>query len=939
MEALTPHLLLFLLFAVSFLSLSVADDGAAMLALAKSFRPPPSDWSTTSSADFCKWTGVRCTSGRVTSISLDDKSLSGGVAPEISTLSELKTVALQRNKLSGKIPSLAKLSNLQEIYMDENVFDGVEPGAFAGLTSLQILSLSDNGKLSPWSFPSELEDSTSLTTIYLDNTTISGALPDIFDSFASLQNLRLSYNNITGPLPPSLAKSSIQNLWINNQDSGMSGTIEVLSGMTSLSQAWLHKNQFVGPIPDLSKSENLFDLQLRDNQLTGIVSPSLFSLGSLKNISLDNNKFQGPLPSFPPGVEKVSIGKNAFCTTEAGKICSPQVMTLLAVAGGLGFPSMLAESWQGDNACSGWAYVTCDSDGKNVVTLNLGKHGFAGFISPSIANLTSLKSLYLNDNNLTGVIPKELTSMTSLRLIDVTNNNLSGEIPKFPDLVKFNYKPGNSLLGTNAGDSSKPGTGSKPGGGPGGSSGGGGGGGGSKAPVIIGVIVAVLVFLAILGFVVYKFVMKNKYGKFRRTDPEKAGKVVVSDAVALSNGGGSGGGYANGNGANNFSSLNSASSGDNSDRFLLEGGSVTIPMEVLRQVTNNFSEKNILGRGGFGVVYAGELHDGTKTAVKRMECAAMGNKGMNEFQAEIAVLTKVRHRHLVALLGYCVNGNERLLVYEYMPQGNLGQHLFEYGELGYAPLTWKQRVSIALDVARGVEYLHSLAQQSFIHRDLKPSNILLGDDMRAKVADFGLVKNAPDGKYSVETRLAGTFGYLAPEYAATGRVTTKVDVYAFGVVLMEMITGRKALDDSLPDERSHLVSWFRRVLITKEIISKAIDQTIEDDEETLESIQRVAELAGHCTAREPQQRPDMGHAVNVLGPLVEKWKPSCQEEEEESSGIDVNNMSLPQALMRWQNEGTSTSMFHGDFSYSQTQSSIPPKPSGFPNTFDSTDGR
>ncbi|XP_010488452.1 PREDICTED: receptor-like kinase TMK4 [Camelina sativa] len=933
MEAPTPLHLLFLLLLLltTFLTTSVADDGAAMLALAKSFNPPPSDWSTTTSTGFCQWSGVRCTSNRVTSISLADKSLAGVIAPEISTLSELKTVALQRNRLTGKIPSFAKLSSLQEIYIDENFFLGVETGAFAGLTSLQILSLSDCRNITPWGFPSELVDSTSLTTIYLDSTNIFGALPDVFDSFASLQNLRLSYNNITGVLPPSLSKSSIQNLWINNQLVGMTGTIEVLSSMTSLSQAWLQKNQFSGPIPDLSKSENLFDLQLRDNQLTGIVPPTLLSLKSLKNVTFDNNKLQGPFPFFPPDV-KLSTKGNVFCTSNPGQSCSPQVTTLLAVAGGLGYPPMLAESWKGDDACGGWAYVSCDSGGKNVITLNLGKHGFNGFISPAIANLTSLKSVYLNDNNLSGVIPKELTLMTSLQLIDVSNNNLKGEIPKFPASVKFNYKPGNSLLGTKGGDDSTPGTGADTSGGPGGSSG---GHGGSKAPVIVGVIVAVLVFLAILGFVVYKFVMKRKYGKFNRTDPEKAGKVLVSDAI--SNGGGSGG-YANGHGANNFNALNSPSSGDNSDRFLLESGSVTIPMEVLRQVTNNFSEDNILGRGGFGVVYAGELHDGTKTAVKRMECSAMGNKGMSEFQAEIAVLTKVRHRHLVALLGYCVNGNERLLVYEYMPQGNLGQHLFEWRELGYSPLTWKQRVSIALDVARGVEYLHSLAQQSFIHRDLKPSNILLGDDMRAKVADFGLVKNAPDGKYSLETRLAGTFGYLAPEYAATGRVTTKVDVYAFGVVLMEILTGRRALDDSLPDERSHLVTWFRRTLINKENIPKALDQTLEADEETMESIHRVAELAGHCTAREPQQRPDMGHAVNVLGPLVEKWKPSCQEEEE-SFGIDVN-MSLPQALQRWQNEGTSSStMFHGDFSYSQTQTSITPKTSGFPNTFDSADGR
>lgn len=166
--------------------------------------------------------------------------------------------------------------------------------------------------------------------------------------------------------------------------------------------------------------------------------------------------------------------------------------------------------------------------------------------------------------------------------------------------------------------------------------------------------------------------------------------------------------------------------------------------------------------------------------------------------------------------------------------------------------------------------------------------------------------------------------------AATGRVTTKVDVYAFGVVLMELITGRKALDDTVPDERSHLVSWFRRVLINKENIPKAIDQTLNPDEETMVSIYKVAELAGHCTAPEPYQRPDMGHAVNVLGPLVEQWKPTVPGEED-NYGMDPQ-MSLPQALQMWQaNEG--------NMSFSQTQSSIPSKPSGFADSFGSLDCR
>ncbi|KAL9240094.1 hypothetical protein vseg_014352 [Gypsophila vaccaria] len=894
-----------------------------MSAFLTTLTPPPPTW--TANTPHCKWSGVTCdSSDRVTSLDLQSLSLSGTLPPNLNSLSQLTSASLQNNNLVGPVPSFANMSSLSALLLNANNFSSVATSAFSGLTTLQTFSISDNPGLSPWGFPAELSDSVNLVSVYATNAGLVGPIPDIFDSFPGLNDLRLSYNALNGSLPGSLNGSSVQTLWVNNQD--LSGSVRVISGMTQLKQAWLHANAFTGEIPDLSQCTVLFDLQLRDNQLTGLVPSSVIELPNLVNVTLQNNMLQGPVPGFPKSVARVNVGNNKFCKNVVGE-CDVQVSVLLECAGGFGFPVKLADAWVGNDVCDGWLGVACDGS-KNVVTVNLAKQGFTGTISPSFAKLTSLKDLYLSGNNLTGEIPKNLTALTQLKIVDVSDNNLIGRLPGFRSGVVVNTG-GNPLFGKDPGAS-----GGGSGGSGGKSTGGGSGGGktGSSVGMVVGIVIAVLVFVVVVMFVLYKCYMKKRHSSFGKVrNPEAGNEMMKMDVARPGNGNGNWNGY-----AGVPSELQSQSSNDGSEFPTFEGGNVAISIQVLRQVTDNFNENNVLGRGGFGVVYKGELHDGTKIAVKRMESGAMGTKGLKEFQAEIGVLTKVRHRHLVALLGSCVNGNERLLVYEYMPKGHLGQHLFEWQEHNYPPLTWKQRVTIALDVGRGVEYLHSLAQTSFIHRDLKPSNILLGDNMRAKVADFGLVKNAPDGKYSVETRLAGTFGYLAPEYAVTGRVTTKIDVYAFGVILMELITGRKALDETMPDERSHLVTWFRRILINKENIRKSIDGVLDPDDETYEIICRVAELAGHCTAREPHQRPDMGHAVNVLGPLVEQWIPSCQEEDD-TNGIDLQ-MSLPQALQRWQaDEGTSTMI--DDLSFSRTQGSIPSKPSGFADTFDSVDCR
>ncbi|CAB4263176.1 unnamed protein product [Prunus armeniaca] len=720
---LQTRLAFFLALCVLFLSSSTAaDDSDVMSKLAEGLKNTPEDWST--GKTYCDWKGIECVGNRVASVNLSSMSLSGSLPPNLNSLTQLTTLSLQNNSLSGPFPSLANLSFLQEIYLDTNNFTSIPSGCFQGLLSLQVLNMSQNINLDPWVFPTQLIQASSLVNLTAVNANLYGSLPDIFDSFPNLQILRLSYNNFSGALPKSFSGSGIQSLWLNNQQFGLSGTIEVLSNMTQLNQ-------------------------LRDNLLTGIVPATLMSSTAIQNVSLDNNKLQGPLHVFGSIVTKATFdGTNSFCQTKPGP-CDPQVNTLLEVAGALAYPISLAESWEGNNAFHGWSFIVCDTQGK-VITVNFENKHFTGIISPAFANLTSLKNLVLKNNNLTGSILANLLTLTQLQLLDVSNNNLSGEIPKFSYTVKL-ITTGNVLIGTT------PSSGGGGGGTPSGSGSNGTTPNGSPSPapalgdssvspaMIAGIVIAVVIFIVVILFVSIKCYASKKHGKLGRVDSPMNGiEIAKSDVMSSANG------Y---NGVQ--SDLHSQSSGD---LHVFEGGNVAISIHVLRDVTNNFSEDNILGRGGFGVVYKGELHDGTRNAVKRMKSVAVSTEGMNEFEAEIAFLD----RHLVALLRYCIHGNERLLVYEYIPQGTLTQHLFNWRENGVPPLTWRQRITIVLDVARGVEYLHGLAPQSFIHRDLKPSNILLGDDMRAKVADFGLVKCAPDAN-SVETRVAGTFGYLAPE--------------------------------------------------------------------------------------------------------------------------------------------------------------------------------
>ncbi|GJX84922.1 receptor-like kinase TMK4 [Tanacetum coccineum] len=338
----------------------------------------------------------------------------------------------------------SKYNSQQTVLLDSNNFTSLPSNFFVGLTILRVFTVSDNINLAPWGLPDYLTDVTNLQTFQASNANIVGIIPDIFSGLTNLQNLRLSYNNLT------------------------------------VSQVWLQVNSFSGAIPDLSNCSTLFDLQLRDNQLTGLVPASLVSLPKLANITLHNNKLQGPVPEFKSAVKVDKYeNKNSFCLSKPGP-CDPQK--------------------------------------------------FSGSISPAFANLTSLRTLSLNDNNFVGTIPKELTSLPNLQSLNVSNNDLSGDTPVFPPTVKFSFG-GNPNIGKDVSNTSGSGSRSRS---RYGNAGGGSNGSKKGSPgfgMVIRIVISVIVFVVILMFVSYDCYAKKRKQKLVKVEDPESGKEIVKSSV------------------------------------------------------------------------------------------------------------------------------------------------------------------------------------------------------------------------------------------------------------------------------------------------------------------------------------------------------------------------------------------------------------------------
>lgn len=293
-----------------------------------------------------------------------------------------------------------------------------------------------------------------------------------------------------------------------------------------------------------------------------------------------------------------------------------------------------------------------------------------------------------------------------------------------------------------------------------------------------------------------------------------------------------------------------------------------ITVDELKEVTDNFGTKALIGEGSYGRVYFGTLRSGQAAALKKLDSCKQPDQ---EFLGQVSMVSRLKHENVLELVGYCLDGNFRVLAYEYAANGSLHDILHgRKGVKGAQPgpvLSWAQRVKIAVGAAKGLEYLHEKAQPHIIHRDIKSSNVLLFDDDVAKIADFDLSNQAPDMAARLHsTRVLGTFGYHAPEYAMTGQLSSKSDVYSFGVVLLELLTGRKPVDHTLPRGQQSLVTWATPKL-SEDKVKQCVDPRLGSDYPP-KAIAKMAAVAALCVQYESDFRPNMSIVVKALQPLL-----------------------------------------------------------------------
>ncbi|GMI67868.1 BR INSENSITIVE 1, BRASSINOSTEROID INSENSITIVE 1, DWARF 2, CABBAGE 2 [Hibiscus trionum] len=821
-------------------------------------------------------------------LDLSSNNLSGTIPSGFASCSSMESFDVSTNNLTGKLPIeiFQNMSYLKKLSLAFNYFSGPLPESLSSLFNLEVLDLSSNNFSG--SIPASLCENPAnrLQLLYLQNNILTGSIPASLGNCSQLVSLHLSFNYLRGTIPTSLgALSKLKDLklWLNQ----LHGEIpQELSNIQTLETLILDFNQLSGAIPSgLSNCTKLNWISLSNNRFTGEIPAWLGKLSSLAILKLSNNSFYGSIPpelgdcqsliwldlntnylngTIPPVLFKQS-GKIAVnfisgkrymyikndgskeChgsgnllefagirQEQLGRISSRNPCNFTRVYGGHTQPTF---NNNGSMIFLDLSYNLLSGEIPNEIgtmpylfILNLGHNNISGTIPQEIGNLKGLGILDLSYNRLEGSIPQSMTGITLLSEINLSNNLLSGMIPETGQLETFpasDFFNNTGLCGVPlppcvnpAASSSSAHRNSH-----------------RRQASLAGSVAMGLLFSLFCIFGVIIAIVETK----KRRKKQDSSLDVYVDSRSHS-------GTANTSwkltGAREALSINLAT---------FEKPLRKLTFADLLDATNGFHNDSLIGSGGFGDVYKAQLKDGSVVAIKKL--IHISGQGDREFTAEMETIGKIKHRNLVPLLGYCKVGEERLLVYEYMMYGSLEDVLHGQKKAGIK-LNWAARRKIAIGAARGLAFLHHNCIPHIIHRDMKSSNVLLDENLEARVSDFGMARlmSAMDTHLSVST-LAGTPGYVPPEYYQSFRCSTKGDVYSYGVVLLELLTGKRPTD-SADFGDNNLVGWVKQHAKLK--ISDVFDPEVMKEDPNLE-IELLQHLKVACACLDDRhwRRPTM----------------------------------------------------------------------------------
>lgn len=894
-------------------------DVVALRSLKDVWQNTPPSWDKSDDPCGAPWEGVTCNKSRVTSLGLSTMGLKGKLTGDIGQLTELRSLDLSFNRgltgplsphigdlsklnililagcgFSGNIPdALGNLSELSFLALNSNNFTGKIPPSLGKLSKLYWLDLADNQLTGP--IPVSTSTTPGLDLLlkakhfHFNKNQLSGSIPTkLFSSEMILIHILFDGNNLSGTIPSTLVL--VQTVEVLRLDRNiLRGEVPSnLNNLTNINELNLAHNKFTGPLPDLTGMDTLNYVDLSNNSFDPSEAPTWFTtLPSLTTLVVEFGSLQGPLPSklFDiPQIQQVKLRNNALNNTlDMGDNICPQLQLVDLQDNEISSVTLSSQYKNtliliGNPVCtsalSNTNYCQLQQQNKQPYSTSLANCGgkscppdqklspqscecaypYQGtlyFRAPSFRELSNVNTFHSLEMSLWVKLGLTPGSVSLQNPFFNSDDYLQVQLALFPPIGQYfnrtdvqrigfelsnqTYKPPKEFgpyffiafpypfPGSHKGASLSKG-------------------------VIIGIAIGcTFLVVSLIGLAIYAILQKKR----------------AERAIGLSR---------------PFASW--APSGKDSGGAPQLKGARWFSYDDLKRCTNNFSESNEIGFGGYGKVYKGILPDGKIVAIKRAQQGSM--QGGLEFKTEIELLSRVHHKNLVGLVGFCFEQGEQMLVYEFMPNGTLRESLTGRSDIH---LDWKRRLRIALGSARGLAYLHELANPPIIHRDVKSTNILLDENLTAKVADFGLSKLVSDSeKGHVSTQVKGTLGYLDPEYYMTQQLTEKSDVYSFGVVMLELITSRQ------PIEKGKYIVREVRTLMNKNDeehygLRELMDPVVRNTP-ILIGFGRFLELAMQCVEESAADRPTMSEVVKALETILQNDGMNTNSTSASSSATD-----------------------------------------------------